>query len=517
MTENTFAGRWQRVGRIAELPLVAIGLAAFAFAPLPLALLGALGFAVAAALRPWIVVPIVVLTLPYYLHPRTFGGIEVSLTEAAILLGLLGVVGRVAAERLITPHPSECPATAGLGVRRADNPPPQGGRDPAPNFPPQGGREHTPSPLMGEGGGGGSALRLPTASPIDWAVAAMLLAGLLSLLVTEYPKQSLRELRWLIIEPLIVFYIARATLTTPRQLNVVLWSLVASGVVAALIALGSLGLQGVLADPLARATGPYLSPNHLGLFLGRAGAVALALALFAPGFDQSRAKGRTVAWFMLAVIACGLLRTISLGAWAGLAAAGLALTAMLGRRWLAATVLSLALVLFAALAVLPPGRTTGRLDPTSGTALFRVQIWAASLHMIADHPVLGVGLDNFLYRYRDGYMLPEAAEEPNISHPHNWLLNFWLELGILGLAAALGVLAWVGATAWKLLRTPSSENDRLLGAATIGIFVATLVHGSLDNSYFLVDAAVLWWLFVALLARATSSGPPSPPSLRPVE
>jgi hypothetical protein len=42
--------------------------------------------------------------------------------------------------------------------------------------------------------------------------------------------------------------------------------------------------------------------------------------------------------------------------------------------------------------------------------------------------------------------------------------------------------------------------DRLLAATSAGLFVDFIVHGSLDNSYFLVDAAVIWWLGVALLA-----------------
>jgi len=50
-----------------------------------------------------------------------------------------------------------------------------------------------------------------------------------------------------------------------------------------------------------------------------------------------------------------------------------------------------------------------------------------------------------------------------------------------------------------LVRQPRARDDRLIGAAVIGVFVDTLVHGSLDNSYFLLDAAVIWWLFVALL------------------
>jgi O-antigen ligase len=347
---------------------------------------------------------------------------------------------------------------------------------------------------------------MPAASPVDWGTAAMLVAALLSLLATEYPKQSLRELRWLIVEPLMVFYIARATIANAQQIRVTLWSVVAAGAAASLIALSSLAIQGSLFSPLARATEPYLSPNHLGLFLGRAGAVALALALFAPGALSNRPRiGRAFSWFGLAAIGAGMIHTLSLGAWGGVGASALVVSALKGRRWLALTAAGLALLLLAGVATLPAGRTTGRLDPTTGTALFRVQIWTSSLRMIADHPLLGVGLDNFLYRYRDGYMQPEAAEEPNISHPHNWLLHFWLELGLLGVAAVVGLLAWAGSVAWRLVRTPGSPGQRLVGAAAVGVFVDTLVHGSVDNSYFLVDAAVVWWLFLALFAICSQS------------
>ena len=260
-------------------------------------------------------------------------------------------------------------------------------------------------------------------------------------------------------------------------------------------------VEGTLASPLARAANPYLSPNHLGLFLGRTGAVALALALFGLGIERTRRDlERRTAWAGFAVIAIGVLRTVSLGAWAGLAAAGIGLIALKGRRWVLAGLVGVSIVLLAGVVLLPASRTTARFDPSTGTGLFRLQIWTSSVRMVADHPILGIGLDNFLYQYRGGYMLPEAAEEPNISHPHNWLLNFWLELGLLGVAAAVALLVWAGRSVYQLVCSPARADDRLLGAAALGVFVDTLVHGSLDNSYFLVDAAVIWWVFIALLA-----------------
>jgi O-antigen ligase len=450
------------------LPIASIGLMGFGH-PL-LALAGVVGFTVSVAVRPWIAIPAIVLTLPFYLHPQVSGGIEVSVTEATILLSVVGVIARTIAERTNSPLP---------------NPPPRQRQEDG----------LTPSPSTAEGGRVGS-VQFPAASAVDWAVAAFLLAALLSLLVTEYPRQSVRELRWLIVEPILVLYLARATIRTSDQIRHVVWSVVAAGLIATLASLVALALTNELLSPLARATQPYLSPNHLGLFLGRAAAVALAIALFAPA--HARLEKRA-AWLAAGALAAGLLRTMSLGAWAGLAAAALAMSALRGRRWLLGTAAVLGVGLLVAVAVLPAGRTMGRLDPSTGTALFRLQIWTASLHMIADHPVLGIGLDNFLYRYRAGYMLPEAAEEPNISHPHNWVLNFWLELGLLGLAAGLGTAVWTIVGGRDLVRRPRSRDDRVVGAAAIGVFVDTLVHGFIDNSYFLVDAAVVWWLFVALV------------------
>src|SRR5205085_9964740 len=78
-------------------------------------------------------------------------------------------------------------------------------------------------------------VRVPQPSPVDWLAAAFIACAFVSLLVTEYPRQSIRELRWLVVEPIVVFYIARGTLSSGRRWLAVLWSIVAAGVVASII------------------------------------------------------------------------------------------------------------------------------------------------------------------------------------------------------------------------------------------------------------------------------------------
>jgi O-antigen ligase len=417
-------------------------------APLPLVVVGAGLFVLAVLVLPWVGVPLVVLSLPFHLHPRTAAGLEVSVTELAIVLAVAAVLLRRVA------------------LRRRD-----------PDSP-----SVIPSPF------------------VDWCVVLFLGSALISMLVSEYPKQSFRELRWLIVEPIAVFYLARMSLDR-QHIGLALWSVVGAGTLAALVALVSIGLDGDLLHVHARATAPYLSPNHLGLFLGRAMPVALAFALFATCGRIAR-RSPLLAGICFAIMGLALLRTLSIGAWIGVGAATIALTALRGRRWLAVSIVSLATLAVVALVLLPPERTLARLDAGTGTGLFRLQIWSSALHMIADHPLLGIGLDNFLYEYRSEYMLPEAWEEPNISHPHNFVLHFWLQLGLPGLIAAFALLVWAALAAHRRFWGPAGPIDQALAAGVLGILIDFVVHGSVDNSYFLVDAAVIWWLCIALLLIA---------------
>lgn len=434
------------------LLLGAAGLAVAEAAPFPVALAGYAAYLIALGRERWVAVPLVVLALPFSARPASLGPLEISTAEGAILLAAV-VYGGAAARARLTPR--------------------NGGAFPSP------------------------PTHLPSA---DWAAAAFLGAGLLSLLVTEYPKQSLRELRWLIVEPIILYLIACGAITTPHRIAVTLWSVVVAGAVTAVAALAAAATSGELAALATRPAFPFHSPNHLGLFLGRAAAVAAAIALFGPG--------RRWAMGALAIIGLALGRSLSLGAWVGVGSAALALAALRGRRWLGAAGVLILVALLGVALVLPPERTLGRFDPDRGTALFRMQIWDAALRMAADHPVLGVGLDNFLYQYRGHYMRPDAWEEPNISHPHNWLLHFWLALGVPGLVAAVAMAGWLLQRSRTLLASPHSLTARTVGAATMATLVDTLVHGSFDNSYFLIDAAMLWWLVAALASVADRSSDP---------
>jgi putative inorganic carbon (hco3(-)) transporter len=465
----------RRTDALSALALVA-ALTTYALAPPPwLAPLAGAAFVAAAYRRPRLGLAAILATLPTYFHTPDLAGLSLSLPEVALLLTTVGIALRVAVRGDVRPSPTR----------------------------------------------------------FDGWIALLLAAALLSLLPTEYPKLSLRLLRTLLLEPLLFYYLVVSVCSDLRALRPLVVGFLGAAAVVAALAVGQIALnaQTVEVEGVRRALGPFPSPNHLGLYLGRALPFAVAGALW-----SRRWRGLCLA--LSALLAAALALTFSVGAWLGTATSLLVLAALAGRRALLALTLAggaLAVLAFVALSRLGVERVIGQATLGGTTAISRRLIWTAALAMLRDHPILGIGLDNFLYRYQLEYMLPEAWAEPNISHPHNWVLQFWLELGLPGLLAVLGLLAAFFWCAVRLLRreplpgVPLSSrlcprSPLLVGA--LASLAGWLVHGAVDNSYFLVDQAYLFWWQIAIVevaartavasanhtAPASALGPSNPPS-----
>jgi O-antigen ligase len=332
-------------------------------------------------------------------------------------------------------------------------------------------------------------LRLPT-SPYDAPLAVFLLAALLSLLVTQYPLLSVRDLRALILEPVLFFWLLRCL---RGSANYALAGFLSGATVTALAAVvqGPLGIGGTSVEGVLRVQAWYPSANHLALMLGRAWPFLLAGSL------ASTMPRRRWLWLPTAVVGLGLLLTFSTGGWLGTVAASLVVVLALGYRRLSVGLgASAALVLLVVSGLAIAGRLPERLNPLRQTGGFRLDLWLSSLEMVRDHPILGVGLDNFVYLYQQFYLREGAAAEPSLSHPHNWIFNFWLSLGVLGLVAFVWLLVCFWQNARRALREPSR---RWIVAGALGAMADLLVHGFIDNSYFLVDLACVFWLSLALV------------------
>jgi len=388
-----------------------------------------------------ILLPLIALSVPFYLQPIYMRSLEVPLSEALIALSLAVYLARTALTR---------------------------------------------------------EWRLPR-TPFHWPALLFLLAATASVIVADYPRYALREWRTDVIEPLLFMGLIVAVRPKVKWM---LQALLAGGLIVALAGAVQYALRhGIQAEGVLRMVGVYRSPDNFALFLGRVAPVAAALALLAPLRPAWRAAYAGAAALML----LGVLLSFTRGAWLGDAAALLFVAAFAGRRWLVA-MLAGGVVAGGALASLQAKRIQSIFQFTPGSTGFsRLELWRATVSMIHDHPLFGVGLDNFLYQY-PRYILEQARNEPDLSHPHDLLLDFWSRIGIFGLAS----LVWLEVVFFRMAAKVIGCSSGFERAAAIGLaasMVDCLVHGLVDNSYFLIDLSLVFWFTLGLMHLLAEPAP----------
>jgi O-antigen ligase len=124
--------------------------------------------------------------------------------------------------------------------------------------------------------------------------------------------------------------------------------------------------------------------------------------------------------------------------------------------------------------------------------------------MIADSPITGVGLDNFLYSYRGKYISPDAWQDPNISHAHNVILDFSARLGLPGLASIMWMLYTFFKTANRTIRTAMDPKLKLLTIGLTASMINFIAHGLVDASYWFIDLAFAFMLTISIIQRITN-------------
>jgi tetratricopeptide (TPR) repeat protein len=133
--------------------------------------------------------------------------------------------------------------------------------------------------------------------------------------------------------------------------------------------------------------------------------------------------------------------------------------------------LGVAAVTGALIAVVGHGLYHGGLFPGhfSNSLDFRWKYWIASAHLFTQHPLIGIGWSNFGLHYVS-VRLPAASEE--IKDPHNFLVRFFVELGLVG---GLLAIAWQLRLWWELTQSSLPESETKSdhpSAIKIGLCVA---------------------------------------------
>jgi O-antigen ligase len=297
-------------------------------------------------------------------------------------------------------------------------------------------------------------------------------------------------------------------LDTPAWLRRAVWAVVAGVGVLALLAIvqqvtktyGSTygGFASVLpAGDAMRSAGP-LNPNPFGQILATSAVLAFYLARV-----QSRPSARALAGAISLTCVIAAIYTQSRAALIALLIVAIAIAVLHGVRL---RVLAVAICAMVALApVVLPNSLDQRIDAlsdgTSATASFRdnnslrgrTSENLAAVNMWADHPLLGVGPDNFEVHYQTYSAAIGIDQRAEARGAHNLYLEAFAELGLLGAAAFLTVI-WLSLRgAWRA-RSRLEGRDALLCeglAVALGAFLICAL--TLHSAY-----ARYEWIFLGL-------------------
>jgi len=133
-------------------------------------------------------------------------------------------------------------------------------------------------------------------------------------------------------------------------------------------------------------------------------------------------------------------------------------------------------------------------DALPGTAQHRVEIWRFVTERIAEKPMLGWGMDTS--RAMPGGDVMYQGERKYLPlHPHNSALQILLELGVVGFALAVGLVA-LALRRWAAVDAPPHAQ-----AAAAGLIVAYLCIG-----FTAFGVWQCWWIALGWLAAVLGRG-----------
>ncbi|HNS03953.1 MAG TPA: O-antigen ligase family protein [Anaerolineae bacterium] len=146
-------------------------------------------------------------------------------------------------------------------------------------------------------------------------------------------------------------------------------------------------------------------------------------------------------------------------------------------------------------------------DPTS-TLFGRLEVWRLAVDWLLASPLnllAGVGMKAFEYYYvllagpttaglywrRESFLIG--------NRPHNELLGFMLDVGLIGVVALLVVFFTLGRLAWRIYRNAQDRDLRLVALAFLIGFAGLLVGAAADNVFSQPSVAVYFWIMAGLV------------------
>lgn len=335
-------------------------------------------------------------------------------------------------------------------------------------------------------------------------------ASISGIFISDMRWYSLGQWRAYFLEPMLIFAMlagrmssANTTETQPRQLRPtseltsgdLIFFLILSAISVSFVAFsqkftGQLFPPSLWNDALrGRVTSFFTSPNAVGLCLGPLMPLILG-GIFSiknnRKFFESRNYRQIILILVLLISGAALFFSQSLGAIAGVMIGLLLFAFLIGykKTALAAVVIGsvIAIFLLPRLAVFKHQSFSNRL------ALWRHT--AAYLSVSPKNFIFGAGIRQYFRKVEKPVFNPKELER--LIYPHNIFLNFWTEIGLVGLFSFIGIFYFLILFSYRVYK-----KNAVWGATLISALAVMIIHGLVDVPYFKNDLAMMFWIIAA--------------------
>jgi len=376
---------------------------------------------------------------------------------------------------------------------------------------------------------------------------------------SAYDREAAWSKFWLIIGAVLIFFVFVnwAVRAQKNDAWIQAWMLSLLGVVTALyfivthdweiyaekLALATT-IGHALQSPLPAIPAEPLHPNVAGGILAMLAPFAGAAAVIS--WQQRNTWALAFGLLALILIIFGLFLTTARSAWLALGIACIFVGWWFLSRWLTknrpekqrfwlfgAPLILLLVIVFLLLIQPSAGAAIVKILPASESGLQRADLYANSLTLAADYPLIGAGLDGFMMLYSTYALLTHVGF---VTHSHNLYLDIVIEQGVIALVALVWMWLLMGEAVWQASgaaserlrqrRSPKSERrvnnsqvDRkrrprnktssrkiVLVAAFMSLIVL-LVHGLVDDAIYNSRAVLIFFVPLAfavpVLKRST--------------
>ncbi|MFW0862717.1 MAG: O-antigen ligase family protein [Candidatus Komeilibacteria bacterium] len=171
----------------------------------------------------------------------------------------------------------------------------------------------------------------------------------------------------------------------------------------------------------------------------------------------------------------------------------------------------LAVILYFVILITPSLRSVAfeKITISDYSGQIRRAQWTETISMLKDNPFTGGGLANYqeaVKQYHSSGITINDKWQPVevFLYPHNIILNFWTEVGILGLISTLWLFIILGVLIYRInikkkwLPIYKKEYITHLSLGVGASLIVIIIHGIVDVPYFKNDLSILFWLIVGI-------------------